>query len=325
MNKNYIFKYQMFKCCFVFGMKLAYTRSENEMDMKKTLYILVLAVLALGMGSCVESSSKYKALEAERDSLAMVADNATNEFESSLQTINEIEMALQSVREAENIIMMENQEGNKNRAVSQIEAIDRTIQQNKAKIAELEKQLADAGSKSKQLNATITRLKNELDEKDTYINNLREELSVSKAQVVKLTDQVKDLNQNVKELNADISDLNAQREEQMITLRQQEAALNTVYYIVAPMETLKAHGLVNKGGLFSKGSASAEVNKQVMIAADKRDLHVIPLNTRKATILTNHPESSYQLTKGDDNMLSLVIVDANAFWNISNYLIISIK
>ncbi len=62
-----------------------------------------------------------------------------------------------------------------------------------------------------------------------------------------------------------------------------------------------------------------------MISADKRNLHIIPLNTKKATILTNHPESSYQLTKNDEKMLSLEIIDSEAFWNISNYLIISIK
>jgi len=293
--------------------------------MKKTVFIVFLAALAMGMSSCVENSKKYKALEAERDSLVVVATNATTDYESSLQAINEIEMALQTVRKAENIIMMENQEGNKNYAISQIEAIDRTIQQNKAKIAELEKQLTESGSKSKQLNATITRLKNELNEKDTYINNLREELNVSKAQVAELTGRVEDLNENINTLNENINTLNAQTAEQQVTIQQQETALNTVFYIVAPMSTLEEYGLATKGGLFSKGSVTADINKNVMTPADKRSLRHIPLNTKKATILTKHPESSYQLTKGDDNMLSLEIVDANAFWNISNYLIISIK
>ena len=280
----------------------------------------------MGLSACsVESSKKYKALEAERDSLLVVAANVTTDFESSLKTINEIEKALQTVREAENIILLENQEGNTNYAVSQIEAIDRTIQQNKAKIADLEKQLAAAGSKSKQLTATITRLKEELNEKDTYINNLREELNISRAQVAELTGQVEDLNQNVQSLNENIDNLNAQNAEQQATILKQDAELYTVYYIVAPMETLRDNDLVSKGGLFTKSSVTGEVNTDVMIAADKRNLKVIPLNTRKATILTNHPESSYQLTKDDDRMLSLEIVDPDAFWKISNYLIISIK
>lgn len=293
--------------------------------MKKSVSILVLAALMLGLNSCVESSKKYKALEAERDSLQVVASNVTTDFESSLRTINEIEMALQNIREAENIILMENQEGNTNYAASQIEAIDRSIQQNKAKIADLEKQLADAGSKSKQLNATITRLKTELNEKDTYITNLREELNISQAQVAELTDSVVNLNQNVKNLNENIHSLNTQNAEQQAMISMQDAELNTVYYIVAPKETLVANDLVSKGGLFSSDNVTGEVKKSVMIAADKRTLKVIPLNTKKATIMTNHPESSYQLTKGDDKMLSLEIADPEAFWKISNYLIISIK
>lgn len=275
-------------------------------------------LLATAFTSCVVSSSKYEALQAERDSLANVAATVTTDFESSLRTINEIEMALQTVREAEGIMMMENQEGNSSYAEAQIEAIDRTIQQNKAKIAELEQQLAAAGSKSKELNTTINRLKNELNEKDTYINNLREELNISKAQVAELSESVENL-------NANIDNLNVQNAKQQATISQQDVALNTVYYIVATAERLAANHMINQGGLFTSDQVTGDIDMSMMTVADKRDLKVLPLNSRKAKILTNHPESSYQLTKDDDKNLSLVIVDPNAFWSISNYLIISIK
>lgn len=286
--------------------------------MRKLHIILVSSLLATAFTSCVVSSSKYEALQAERDSLANVAATVTTDFESSLRTINEIEMALQTVREAEGIMMLENQEGNSNYAEAQIEAIDRTIQQNKAKIAELEQQLAAAGSKSKELNATITRLKNELNEKDTYINNLREELSASQAQVAELSE-------SVEHLNADIDNLNVQSAKQKATIKKQETEMNTVYYIAAPAEKLAANHMINQGGLFSSDQITGDIDMSTMTVADKRELKVLPLNSRKAKILTNHPESSYQLTKDDDKNLSLVIVDPNAFWSISNYLIISIK
>lgn len=275
-------------------------------------------LLATVFTSCVVSSSKYEALQAERDSLANVAATVTTDFESSLRTINEIEMALQTVREAEGIMMMENQEGNSNYAEAQIEAIDRTIQQNKAKIAELEQQLATAGSKSKELNATINRLKNELNEKDTYINNLREELNISKVQIAELSD-------SVASLTSDIDNLNVQTAKQMATISKQDADLNTVYYIAATSDKLAASHMITQGGLFSSDQLTGDIDMSMMTVADKRTLKVIPLNTRKAKILTNHPESSYQLTKDDDKNLSLVIVDPKAFWSISNYLIISIK
>ena len=293
--------------------------------MKKIVSILSICSLAMALTSCFVSTSKYDAVVQERDSLRLVASNVTTDFEASLRTINEIETALQTVREAENIIMIESQEGNTNYAVSQIDAIQRTIQQNKEKIAELENQLAQSGSTSKQLSATVNRLKKELDEKDTYINNLRDELNVSKAQVADLTVRVDSLNQNVRNLNENIDNLNNQNAEQQAVIRNQDVELNTVYYFVAPMETLVERGLANKGGLFSKSTASNEIDKSMMVAADKRELKLIALNTTKATILTNHPESSYQITKGDDGMLSLNILNADAFWNTSNYLIISIK
>ena len=293
--------------------------------MQKIVSILVLSLAFLSLTSCVETSKKYKSLEEERDSLLTVASNVTTDFESSLQTINEIEAALQTVREAENIILLENQEGNTNYAVAQIEAIGRTIQQNKEKIADLEKQLADAGSKSKQLSATISRIKKELDEKDAYITNLKDDLKASQDQVAQLTDQVDDLNKNVEDLNENLQNLSAQSAEQQTTIHLQDLSLNTVYYMVAPIETLQEYDLVTKGGLFKKSGISASLNKELMQSADRRLLNVIPLNSKKATILTNHPESSYQLTKGDDDNLSLEIFDQDAFWNISNYLIISIK
>ena len=293
--------------------------------MKKIVSILSICSLAMALTSCFVSTSKYDAVVQERDSLRLVASNVTTDFEASLRTINEIETALQTVREAENIIMIESQEGNTNYAVSQIDAIQRTIQQNKEKIAELENQLAQSGSTSKQLSATVNRVKKELDEKDTYINNLRDELNVSKAQVADLTVRVDSLNQNVRDLNENIDNLNNQNAEQQAVIRNQDVELNTVYYFVAPMETLVERGLANKGGLFSKSTASNEIDKSMMVAADKRELKLIALNTTKATILTNHPESSYQITKGDDGMLSLNILNADAFWNTSNYLIISIK
>ena len=286
--------------------------------MKKFHIITVSMLLATAFTSCVVSSSKYEALQAERDSLANVAASVSTDFESSLRTINEIEMALQTVREAEGIMMMENQEGNSNYAEAQIEAIDRTIQQNKAKIAELEQQLASAGSKSKELKTTINRLKNELNEKDTYINNLREELNISKVQIAELADSVANL-------NTDIENLNVQTTMQSATIKQQDVALNTVYYIVATSDKLAANHMINQGGLFSSDQVTGDVDMSMMTVADKRDLKVLPLNTRKAKILTNHPESSYQLTKGGDKNLSLVIADPDAFWSISNYLIISIK
>lgn len=295
--------------------------------MKNLTSIIAIAFVALFATSCnVEKSEKYQALLAERDSLQSVAMAASGGYDQALNTINEIENALENVRAAENIIMLENQEGNTNNAVSEIIAIQQTLQENRNKIAQLEKQLADQGANSKALNQTINRLKKQIEEKDTYINSLKDELQLSKEQIAELNSQVDNLNQNIDDLNTNIDNLNTQNAEQQATISQQDAAINTVWYCVATNKVLIEKGLITKGGLFSSSDVSGQgIDKTQLVQADKRSLNNIPLNTKKATIITKHPESSYQLVECEDGALTLEITDTDAFWSISNYLIVSIK
>ena len=294
----------------------------------KKLSVIALALVALFATSCrnVEKSKEYQALLAERDSLQVVAAAANGDFDSALRTINEIENALESVRAAEGIIMMENQEGDTNRAVAEINAIQQTLQENHQKIANLEKQLSSQGAKSKALTETINRLKEQLDAKDTYINNLKEELNLKDVQISELNEQVAGLNENIENLNSQNEDLNAQNAAQQQTIHNQDAAMNSVWYCVATPQALIEKGLMTKGGIFqAKQLADQAFDNSHFVKADKRELTSIPLNTKKASILTKHPASSYELVTDENGAQTLNITDKDAFWNQSNYLIISIK
>ena len=296
--------------------------------MQHRLTSVSLFFVALAMAACnnVERSEKYQTLLAERDSLYTEVVAAKGGFDEALNTINEIENALESVRAQENIIMMENQEGNTNRAVSEISAIQQTLQENRNKINDLEQRLAEQGSKSKALNQTVSRLKKQLEEKDTFIKNLKDELQQSKAQIATLNEQVSDLSENINELNSNLDVMAVQNAAQQATIENQDAQLNTVWICIAPQQTLVEKGIVSKGGLFQASEISKQgFDKSQFMQGNKRDLSVIPLNTKKAKIMTNHPESSYQLVEGEEGSLSIDILDKDAFWSISNYLVVSIK
>ena len=294
----------------------------------RKLSIIALALVALFATSCrnVEKSKEYQALLAERDSLQVIAAAANGDFDSALRTINEIENALESVRAAEGIIMMENQEGDTNRAVAEINAIQQTLQENHQKIADLEKQLSSQGAKSKALTETVNRLKEQLDAKDTYINSLKEELNLKDVQISELNEQVTGLNENIENLNAQNENLNAQNAAQQEMIHSQDAAMHTVWYCVATQPALIEKGLMTKGGLFqAKELVSEAFDNSNFTKADKRELTTIPLNTKKATILTKHPANSYELVTDENGAQTLNITNKEAFWNQSNYLIISIK
>ncbi|MCR5659668.1 MAG: hypothetical protein K6G25_10150 [Bacteroidales bacterium] len=293
----------------------------HKMTLVSLLFVVLLAT------SCnVERSEKYQSLLAERDSLYTEAVAAKGGFDNALNTINEIENALESVRAQENIIMMENQEGNTNKAVSEINAIQQTLQENRTKIANLEKQLAEQGSKSKALNQTVSRLKKQLEEKDVFINNLKDELQQSRKQIADLHEQVSDLNENINELSSNLDVMTVQNAAQQATIENQDAMLNTVWVCIATQKVLVEKGILNKGGLFSASEISKQgFDKSQFTQGNKRDMDLIRLNTKKAKVMTNHPESSYQINESEEGSLVLEILDKEAFWSMSNYLVVSIK
>ena len=295
--------------------------------MKTRLSFVAMFFVALFVTSCnVERSEKYQALLAERDSLYTEAVAAKGGFDNALNTINEIENALESVRAAEGIIMMENQEGNTNKAVSEINAIQQTLQENRTKIANLEKQLIEQGSTSKALKQTVSRLKNQLEEKETFISSLKDELQQSREQIASLSEQVSDLNENIDNLNSSLDVMSVQNAAQQATIENQDAMLNTVWICIATQQVLVDKGILSKGGLFQ----ASEITKQgfdqsQFVQGNKRELELIPLNTKKYKIMTNHPESSYQVEDAEDGNKVLRITDKDAFWSMSNYLVVSIK
>ncbi len=295
--------------------------------MKTNWSFLAVSLLLGAAVSCnVERSEKYQALLAERDSLYTEAVAAKGGFDQALNTINEIENALESVRAQENIIMMENQEGNTNKAVSEINAIQQTLQENRNKINDLEKQLAAQGASSKALQQTVSRLKKQLEEKDTYIASLKDELQQSRQQIAELNEQVTDLSQNIDELNSNLDVMNVQNAAQQATIQNQDAMLNTVWIAIGPQQTLVEKGIVSKGGLFQASAINKEgFDKSQFVQSDKRELVNIPLNTKRPKIMTTHPESSYQLTESEEGNVVLQILDKDAFWSMSNYLVVSIK
>jgi len=302
-------------------------KREKIQPMRNSVVLLVTFALTFVAASCnVERSEKYQALLAERDSLYTEAVAAQGGFDNALNTINEIEAALESVRAAEGIIMMENQEGNTNKAVSEINAIQQTLQENRNKIENLEKQLAQQGAQSKALNQTVSRLKKQLEEKDTYINSLKDELQQSRRQIADLNEQVSDLNQDIENLNSSIDVMTVQNAAQQATIENQDALLNTVWICIATQKVLEEKGVLSKGGIFQPSGISKEgFDQSQFVQGDKRELDLIPLNTKKHKIMTNHPESSYQVEETEDGNKVLRILDKNAFWSMSNYLVISIK
>ncbi len=70
---------------------------------------------------------------------------------------------------------------------------------------------------------------------------------------------------------------------------------------------------------------SGEMNRSYFTEVDTRTMNEIRLYSKKAELLTSHPDGSYALRKDQSGEYMLQIRDQKKFWSVSKYLVIMVK
>lgn len=290
--------------------------------MKKTLYLGIVASLFV-LGGCVESSQKYKDLLARTDSLNTVAANQTQEMERMFADINELTEGMQSLRDAEHLLTLEaekeKKEGNKSK--QQLAQLKNDVQALTEAIAGYKEQIAKLESRNKAQSEEFKRM----------IDNLNAELELRSEKIKELTDQLaathKELNEKVQlveHLTGNVDSLNKETQGQKVVLAEQDKAIHSANYLIGSRKELKQNDVIYRRGMFCPPIVSSQAQKAGFVNIDIRETKTIPLNNKRAKILSVHPDDSYTLEAGEDGNLVLKINDENSFWKQTRYLVIMV-
>ena len=195
-------------------------------------------------------------------------------------------------------------------------AIDRLLRENRAKIESLQRsaaQLRKANLRIDGLEKMIADMNRQLAEKKAEVEQLRESL-------VRMGDEVKSLTEEVAVRSAEVENLSGEK----VELQNQ---LNTVYYIVGAEKELRDAQIINKQGFIGRTlTVGRNSNFDSFTMADSRLLSEVPVGQKKATLVTSHPEGSYELVTDANKVVEkLIITDPVRFWESSKILIISYK
>ena len=286
--------------------------------MKHTLFAAALGV-AVALTSCVSRQVVVEA-ENQRDSLATVVSAKDSRINEVFADINSISENLALIKSRENLITVAGAAEGGRRPVAEINndiaAIDRLLQENKEKIASLQRSavlLRKANLRIASLEKMIADMNTQLGEKSAEVDRLREKLA-------QMGIEVESLSQEVAVRSAEVESLSGEK----IELQNQ---LNTVYYIVGAEKELRDAQIINKQGFIGRTlTVGRNGNLDSVTAADSRLLTEIPVGQKKASVVTSHPEDSYQLVTGADKIVEkLIITDPVRFWESSKVLIISYK
>lgn len=285
--------------------------------------VLGIGVALFLMSSCVENSRKYKDLQARLDSLSTVYTAQNTEMEEMFAELNDISAGMQSLRDAEHLLTLEAEKEGKAstkskqqlaRLKNDVVAITEAIEGYKAQIAKLEKRNKAQSAEFKRL---ITSLNQELDLRAEKINEITTQLAEKNQQLAVKTQEVENLTQNVEALDK------ANKNQQM-TINEQDAAIHQGHYLLGSRKELKEAGVISRQGIFCPPIVSSQAQQADFATLDIREMKNIPLNTKKAKVLSVHPKEAYTLEAGEDGNLVLKINDESNFWKQTRYLVVMI-
>ncbi len=283
--------------------------------MKKYLLLLIIPVF-FACGRAAEK--KAQDLQSKTDSLmgqTMQKDEAINEF---IRSINDIQGTLDTIKQKENIINLTTDHGGelqvsaKDQIKNDIQSIYSLMQKNKESLNALTKKLKNSNMKVTELNKMVERLNKDIADKAAQIEDLRTKLA-------KISAAFNTANLVIDTLSRTVKDQGSQLNKQSQTIAAQDEAMHTAYYVIGAKKELIKNKIIKSGEILS------DFDKALFTKVDVRKVTELPILSKKAKILSNHPSNSYKFTGDKKVIQSLQILDYKAFWSNSKYLVIVVE
>lgn len=292
--------------------------------MKKSVLVLSIAMLAMVFAACNTHQEELDAAIKKNDSLSLIIQNKDSELDSLFTTLSQIEENLAAVNSRYSAVQelrranMEGQPNVKSQINAQIKEIENLMAANRQKIATLQAKINADSKEGTRLQELVSRQEERIAQQESQIAQLLTELENNKV--------------IIKKLNQDVTDLTADNVKKDEYIKLQTAEANRAYYVVGTYSDLNEAGIVSKAGGFigigRRQGTNSEMPLDRFTQIDRTKVTTIPINMRKALVVSKHPENSYELVmdENDDRVVSyLRILNPAKFWEQTRFLVISTK
>ena len=278
--------------------------------------ILCSALCVLALVAC-NNAQRERELTAQNDSLAVALEEKSEALNQAMRAIADIQEGFRVINEAEGRMAIHvGVEGVTDTQLlkEDICFIQQKMEANRAQIERLQKRLKANDIELDGLRKVLANLQRELDDKVARIAALQTELMEKNIRIA-------ELDSAVMVLTGDVNALHKMADIQQEVIEQQVLQLNGAWFVYGTAKELKDQNILKSGKVFS----STDFNKNYFTEIDVRDDKVFPLYAKHAKLLTTHPDGSYEFLRDADKLLTLSIVDAEAFWSVSRYLVIQTR
>lgn len=299
----------------------------DKKQMKTVIIAAAIFVVAIigGVYVYTQKEADLKSLASEKSDLfqqMQMKDSVMNDMEN---TFAEIEKNLTFVREKRSQLSIETGEGVKNQKeelVSDIALMNTMLAESSKKIEDLEARLKKSGVNQRAFERRIAALNESINSQNSQIAELKQLVEQKDFEIAEFQTKVNELNEAMTVQNDSLN-----RESGRLVAKTNE--LNTGHVAYGTYKELRDKGLLDKEGGFLGIGANKVVNNNLdedyFTSLDIRDTKIIPLHTKKALVISEHPSDSYSLIEEEGQIAYLQIDNPQEFWKISKYAVIEVK
>ncbi len=298
--------------------------------MKKTILYPVIILLILSSCSGFNNKEKISELQTQLDSASRSLTERDSVLTGYLDFVNTIEKNLNEIRNRESMISLNREDFDasskevRENMINDLKKINDLMQDNKRKIAVLSVNLRGSRTQVKKLKDLLEELKQTMQEKESEVQKLNQQVAV-------LTNNNQLLKMSNDSLLSDNQSQNEMINDQKETIKNLGNQTSTAYYATGPAQELEKKNIIEKNGGILGIGAVEQLNDNLTLDKlqniDTRNTFSIPINSRKAQLITYHPRDSYKMVKNDkDNKVDkLLILDPHKFWASSKCLVVVTK
>ena len=329
------YRKEVLKCCLIFFKtnKHLFTQYKRIMETTKkqqlaaiifTGLILIVGIVG-GVHIYNQKEAEISALVMERGALNQTIqkrDSVVNDMEN---TFTEIENNMTFIKEKRSQMATLQSEGGRNKKqllVEDVKLMNTMLEESSKKIAALEEKLRKSGLNLKSYEKRLQALTETVEAQNTEIAALKKEIESKNSSLAEYDTKVKTLNTNIQQQSDTIS----YKQKQIVDRTDK---LNTAHYALGTFKELKKEGILSReGAILGVGGGKAiqgNFDSKYFTDLDIRKTKQIPLNAKKAVVISEHPSSSYKLVEENGQIAYLQIENPEEFWKISKYAVIQVK
>lgn len=246
---------------------------------------------------------------AGRDSLISEMTSSFDEIESNIRLMDDREQILSTSSEGE---LGTNK---KEKIVRDLQLMNGLMKESRDRIKELTARLDKSKIDAKGLRSKLRELDLQLAQRDSIITNMKDGLLARDFRI--------------EQVNSHLDSIELVVAKREAVIDQQTTELNKAYYVLGTKKELEEKGVLTLEGGFigigKRASLNSDATASTFMMADLRELQRIPVQHKKAELVTEHPASSYAMVEENDMIAYLEIKNPEAFWKLSKYAVVEVK